>query len=302
MRSKRKKSHALRNAAIVIILLMLIISVVVVVYEIGARGGPPIYSDISTTSSNAGSACAFSVLWTGNTNVSGYIFGTNNTGAFVNASWTPFFDFENQTSAYSRMTENLDSTIGDNVTWSFWCNDTSNRWSHIPLQTLYVESDNVLLQTNMGNITIQLFDDTPITTGNFKNLTRTGVYDMTNFTRIVPGFVIQGGDASGKGITVQNITDELPNKHSNVQWSVAMAKASDSSGNVIPNSATDQFYINLVDNSAALDANYTVFGTVVSGMNVVNAISQLVPSSSNATGYDGPPSTPVTIIAARFVG
>jgi peptidylprolyl isomerase len=147
----------------------------------------------------------------------------------------------------------------------------------------------------MGNITILLFDDMPITTGNFKNLTRIGRYDGTNFTRIVPGFVIQGGDSSAKPGQVDNITDELPNKHSNLQGYVAMAKTS------AANSATDQFFINLGDNSATLDSNYSVFGQVISGMDVVDAISNLVPSSANATGYDGPPSVPVTINSAQFV-
>jgi peptidylprolyl isomerase len=230
--------------------------------------------------------------------MSGYIFGSNNTGVFVNDSWTPFFDIVNQTSAYSRVTENLDSTIGDVVSWAFWCNDTSNRWSDIPPQTLYIVTDKVLLRTNMGNITIQLFDDMPITTGNFKNLVRTGVYDDTNFTRIAPGFVIQGGDATPKGVIVQNITDELPNKHSNLRGYVAMAKTS------APNSATDQFFINLNDSNGpilGLDKTYSVFGQVISGMDVVDNISNLVPSSANVTGYDGPPSTPVIIMTARFI-
>jgi len=281
--------------------LMVIVSVVVVAYEMHASTGPPTYSLVSSSSTtNAGSLYTFSVLWTDDVNLSGYVFETNNTGVFVNDTWTPFFDFTNQTSAYSSVMKTLNNTAGNFVNWRFWCNDTSNRWTALPMQGLLVVS-RVLLETSSGDITIQLFGDTPITTGNFMNLIRTGVYDGTNFSRIVPGFVIQGGDASVKGITVPPIQDELPNKHSNVQWTVAMAKASDSSGNVIPNSATDQFYINLEDNSATLDGNYTVFGTVISGMSVVDSISQLVPSSANATGYDGPPSTPVMITTAQFV-
>jgi len=295
MQRKRKKSHNLRNAVIAIILVIFIVSVVVVAYQMGAHGGPLSYSDVSTTSTNAGAACAFSVLWGGNTNVSGYIFGTNNTGVFVNDSWTPFVDFANQTFAYSRVTETLDGTIGDVVRWGFWCNDTSNRWSEIPLQTLYVVSDKVLIETTMGNITIELFDDMPITTGNFKNLVRTGVYDGTNFTRVALGFVIQGGDATGKGIIVPNITDELPNKHSNLRTYVAMAKTSE------PNSATSQFFINLNDSNAAnLDSNYSVFGKVIAGMDVVDAISQL-PFTPVLSSTDGTLITPVTMIKVMFI-
>ena len=305
MQRRRRKSHNLRNAVIAIIILIFVVSVVVVAYQMNARAGPPTYSDISSSSTtSAGSLCTFSVLWTDDVNVSGYVFETNNTGVFVNDTWTPFSNFTSPTSAYASATKTLNSNVGSFVSWTFWCNNTSNRWTELPIQNLLVVSK-VLLEAKWGDttedITIQLFGDMPITSGNFLNLTETGVYDGTNFTRIVPGFVIQGGDASGKGITVQNIADELPNKkHSNVQWAVAMAKTSSNSG-VIPNSASDQFYINLEDNHVQLDPNYTVFGTVVSGFNVVDAISQLVPSSANATGYDGAPSPPVTIITAQLV-
>lgn len=311
MQRRRKKSHILRNALVAVIVFIVIVSVVVAEYEL--RGtGPPTYSTVSTTSTNAGTACTFSALWSDSVNVSGYIFGSNNTGVFVNDTWTPFFDFLNQTTAFSSVTETLDSNLSDVVNWGFWCNGTGNHWSSIPLQTLYVTSDFVLLNitmgTNppvyMGTITIQLFDDEPITTANFKNLTSHGWYDGTTFSRIAPGFVIQGGDitASHPGINVANLTDELPTKHSNVQWTVSMAKTMNANTSAYnPDSASDQFFINLADNSAQLDANFTVFGMVVSGMNVVNAISQLVPSGSTATGYDGAPSTTVTISAAVFV-
>jgi peptidylprolyl isomerase len=101
----------------------------------------------------------------------------------------------------------------------------------------------VILKTSKGDITIELFDDMPITTSNFKDLVSRGIYDGTVFHRIATDpAVIQGGDASSKGITVATIPDELPNKHSNVRGSVAMAKTS------APNSATSQFYINVQDN------------------------------------------------------
>ena len=133
----------------------------------------------------------------------------------------------------------------------------------------------------------------PITTGNFKNLVKTGVYSETIFHRVVANFVIQGGDASSKGINVATIQDELPNKHSNVRGSVAMAKTSE------PNSATSQFYINLKDNSANLDSNYSVFGTVIAGMDVVDAIGQ-VQTYTEEPNKDKPLQD-VTIITAEFV-
>jgi len=301
MPRRHRKSHNLRNAIIVIIGLMVLISVIVVARQMSPKQTglkqtfPPTYSLVSSSSTtNVGSSCTFSTLWTDQVNVSGYVFESNTTGVFVNETWTAFSNFINPASAYANVTRNLNSNAGNSVSWRFWCNDTGNRWTALPIQSLLVVSK-VLLETNEGDITIQLFGDMPITSGNFMNLVRTGVYDGTNFTRIVPGFVIQGGDATGNGINVQNITDELPNKHSNLRSYVAMAKTSE------PNSATSQFFINLNDaNAASLDSNYSVFGMVTSGMDVVNKISNLVPSSTNSTSYDGPPSTAVTIITARF--
>jgi len=130
------------------------------------------------------------------------------------------------------------------------------------------ELNRVLLRTTMGDIKIQLYEDMPITSGNFKNLVKRGVYDETIFHRVVRDFVIQGGDASGKGISVATIPDELPNKHNNTRGSVAMAKTTE------PNSATSQFYINLKDNTN-LDSNYSVFGSVIAGMDVVDAIGNV---------------------------
>ena len=147
----------------------------------------------------------------------------------------------------------------------------------------------VLLVTSMGNITIQLYDDMPITTGNFRKLVGQGVYDGTIFHRVVHDFVVQGGDASGKGINVPAIADELPNKHSNLRGFVAMAKTSQ------PNSATSQFFVNLKDNSASLDSNYSVFGQVISGMDVVDAIGSV------ATDSNDKPLINVTLNAAQLI-
>jgi peptidylprolyl isomerase len=140
----------------------------------------------------------------------------------------------------------------------------------------------------MGNITIGLYDDMPITSGNFRNLTERRIFDGTIFHRVVHGFVVQGGDASVKGIDVPAIRDELPNKHSNVRGSMAMAKTSE------PNSATSQFYINLVDN-VRLDSNYSVFGRVVAGMNIVDAIGNV------STDANDKPLQDVTIIRAELM-
>lgn len=159
------------------------------------------------------------------------------------------------------------------------------------------DKSRVILETSMGNITIELYDDMPITSGNFRNLVERSVYDGTVFHRVVHDFVIQGGNATSKGITVPTIQDELPNKHSNIRGSVAMAKTS------APNSATSQFFINLNNtNAAQLDSNYSVFGTVVAGMDVVDDIGgvPIIPTDPQNPN-DGKPEQNVTLIKAEFV-
>jgi peptidylprolyl isomerase len=153
----------------------------------------------------------------------------------------------------------------------------------------------VTLTTSMGTIVIGLFDDMPITAGNFRNLTQLGYYDGTIFHRVAYGFVIQGGDLSGKGITVPTIPDELPTKHSNVRGSVAMAKT------YLPDSATSQFFINLNDTNTSLDSRFSVFGDVIEGMDVVDAIGQVPINPTNPQDpTDGKPIQDVTVLTAQL--
>jgi peptidylprolyl isomerase len=156
----------------------------------------------------------------------------------------------------------------------------------------------VLLKTSMGDITIQLRDDRPITTANFKNLVQRGVYDGTIFHRVIPGSLIQGGDPTGTGYgdpSIPNIQDELDGDNQNNYGTVAMAKKLDpDSGKSQPNSASSQFFIN-VENNHDLDAEYSVFGTVISGMNVAYAISQVATDANNRPLID------VTIIDAEII-
>jgi len=128
----------------------------------------------------------------------------------------------------------------------------------------------VLMQTTMGDITIQLYDDMPTTAENFQSLVEKGFYNGLTFHRVINGFMIQGGDPNGDGSGGPGYTikDELPNKHHNVRGALAMANAG-------PNTGGSQFFIDQVDNSQDLDANYPVFGQVVSGMDVVDSIAQV---------------------------
>ncbi len=151
----------------------------------------------------------------------------------------------------------------------------------------------VLFNTSKGNFVIELYDDMPITTNNFKVLVDQGKYDSTVFHRIVTGFVVQGGQVQGGW---HNISDELPNKHSNVKYAVAMAKSSDpNSGGALANSATSEFFIDLDDN-VGLDAQYSVFGHVVSGMDVVNLIGTF-----GSTGTEGTPTEKILVYSATVI-
>ena len=152
------------------------------------------------------------------------------------------------------------------------------------------ESNKVLLRTTMGDITIQLYDDMPITTGNFKNLVKQGVYNDTIFHRVIDGFMIQGGDPTGTGYGDPNIPaipDEFTNHNRNDRGTVAMANAG-------PNTGSSQFFINLVNNSH-LDSKHPVFGKVVAGMSVVDAIGKV------STDENDKPLQDVRIITAELV-
>lgn len=162
-----------------------------------------------------------------------------------------------------------------------------------------IDSNRVLLVTTMGDITIQLYDDMPITTTNFKNLTRLGIYDGTVFHRVVKGFVIQGGDPNGTGLgdpSISSIPDEFKETHKNYRGTIAMANK----GQQYPNSGSSQFFINLNDtNSETLDNNYSVFGQVIAGMDVVDAIGS-VPTSKDQYDNDRPVN-PVVLTGASVV-
>jgi len=157
----------------------------------------------------------------------------------------------------------------------------------------------ILLQTSMGDIIIQLRDDKPITTNNFKNLVQQGIYDGIIFHRVIYGFVVQGGDPTGTGYgdpSIPNIQDEIDDNNHNEYGTVAMANSGE------PNSGSSQFFINLDDNSeivyedgSTFDGTYTVFGTVISGMNVVNEISDV------ATDENYKPLIDVRIISAEII-
>ena len=126
------------------------------------------------------------------------------------------------------------------------------------------------LHTNQGEIAVELFDDdAPKTVENFLKLARDGFYDGVIFHRVIEGFMIQGGDPTGTGTggPGYQFEDEF-NEHKVVRGALAMANAG-------PNTNGSQFFIVTTDEAPWLDGKHTVFGRVTSGMDVVDAISQV---------------------------
>ncbi len=118
-----------------------------------------------------------------------------------------------------------------------------------------------------GTIEIELYpEDAPKTVENFITLAKKGFYNGLTFHRVVPGFVVQGGDPNGNGNGGPGYTIKAEfNKRQHLRGTVAMARAQD------PDSAGSQFYICLAP-QPSLDNNYTVFGQVTKGMEVVDKI------------------------------
>ena len=129
---------------------------------------------------------------------------------------------------------------------------------------------NATLQTNHGAIELELYPDAaPKTVGNFVKLSREGFYDGVGFHRVIPDFMIQGGDPTGTGSggPGYQFEDEF-NEHKVERGALAMANAG-------PNTNGSQFFIVTADACPWLDGKHTVFGKVTAGMEVVDAISQL---------------------------
>ncbi|MDA3854706.1 MAG: peptidylprolyl isomerase [Candidatus Woesearchaeota archaeon] len=151
----------------------------------------------------------------------------------------------------------------------------------------------VVFETTKGNIEIELFlDESPMTAGNFKKLVEEGFYDKTKFHRVIPNFMVQGGDPLSKNNSMTNrwgtggpgyaIQDEFIEGLSNKRGTLSMANSG-------PNSGGSQFFINTVNNTnldwdkAPASSKHPVFGKVTSGMEIVDAISKV-----RTTGSDRP--------------
>jgi len=161
----------------------------------------------------------------------------------------------------------------------------------------------VLLATSLGDITIQLdAEKAPKTVANFLDYVKSGHYDGTVFHRVIGGFMIQGGGFTPDMVqkpTRAPIALESRNGLKNERGTVAMARTS------VPDSATSQFFINVVDNAMLDQANardgqgYAVFGRVVAGMDVVDRIRAV--ETTSVGGHQNVPAKPVLIRSATIV-
>ena len=137
------------------------------------------------------------------------------------------------------------------------------------------------LQTNHGAIEVELFDgDAPKTVENFTKLSKDGFYDGVIFHRVIPDFMIQGGDPTGTGTGGPGYTfeDEF-NQHKVERGALAMANAG-------PNTNGSQFFIVVAEAAPWLDGKHTVFGRVTSGMDVVDTIVGLPRDSRDKPADD----------------
>ncbi|MDX1594574.1 MAG: peptidylprolyl isomerase [Gammaproteobacteria bacterium] len=160
------------------------------------------------------------------------------------------------------------------------------------------DNPTVVMNTSHGDIRIELDrENAPVTVENFLGYVRDGFYDGTIFHRVIDGFMIQGGgftpDMQQKP-TGAPIENEAANGLRNERGTIAMARTQ------VVNSATAQFFINLVDNdflnhrdSSPMGYGYAVFGRVVDGMDVVDAIRKV--PTGNVAGHGDVPTTPVVI-------
>lgn len=163
------------------------------------------------------------------------------------------------------------------------------------------QNTRVQFQTTVGSFTVELYaDKAPKTVENFVQYVKDKHYNGTIFHRVIPNFMVQGG---GFSTAMQQKTTRAPvpleanNKLKNDRGTLAMARTSD------PNSATAQFFINVVDNQNLNAPNpdgygYTVFGKVIQGMDIIDKIRS-VPTRS-AGMYQDVPQTPIVINSATL--
>ncbi|MCK6471278.1 MAG: peptidylprolyl isomerase [Planctomycetes bacterium] len=154
----------------------------------------------------------------------------------------------------------------------------------------------VVFETSQGTFEAELYQDkVPVTVENFVQYVKDGHYDGTIFHRVIDGFMIQGGgfDLSGKQKATRSpIKNESGKGPKNCKYGLAMARTSDL------NSATAQFYINVVDNDFLDQGQYCAFGKVTQGQDVIDKIKK-VPVKKPGRLSEAQPVEPVSITSAK---
>lgn len=202
---------------------------------------------------------------------------------------------------FNQNTENMDQNNGQNIENSSEEERDASEEKEVVSSATHTNPDNprVTLATSEGAIVLELFEDkAPVTAGNFIKLAEEGFYNGTKFHRVIQDFMIQGGDPNtktdntdiyGTGGPGYTIEDEFVEGMYNYKGTISMAN----SGR--PNSGGSQFFINLTDNNFLdfdkdpLASKHPVFGRVIGGMDIVEAIG------STETGARDLPSTPIVI-------
>jgi len=168
-------------------------------------------------------------------------------------------------------------------------------------QSIKTENTTVKLSTNYGEIEVELFPaQAPVTVKNFLAYVNSQFYENTIFHRVIPGFMIQGGGFTTdmtKKTTQPPIKNEATNKLGNKRGTIAMARTSN------PNSATSQFFINVIDNNFLNkkpgNAGYAVFGRVIKGMEVIDDIAGV--KTTQKKHMNDVPIEPVVIESASIL-
>ena len=188
---------------------------------------------------------------------------------------------------------NPSTSSGQATTTAATTNNTNQQPTMPPANTV----TQATLHTSMGDITLEFYpQQAPNTVANFIKLAQAGFYNGTKFHRVIKGFMDQGGDPLtkddskmaqwGQGGPGYQFNDEITATNSNVAGTIAMANSG-------KNTQGSQFFINAVDNHS-LDSGYTVFGKVVSGMDVVTKINNTPTDSSDR------PLTPVVVTSVTL--
>ncbi len=289
---RRPKSNRKRNLILLTIVFSAIIIIAIVVLL--ASNTPPVaaFMDSATSAvyTDETKAAATSAAYTDEAIAFNGADSYDPDGRIVRYHW----DFGDGMSATGATTSHTYVNAGSYTTVLTVTDDDGATGTAEVTKYVYAadsEAGKVLLKTSMGDITIELYNDMRITTGNFKSLVQQGVYNGTIFHRIIDGFMIQGGDPTGTGYgdpSIPAIRDEFTDHNLNNRTTVAMANSG-------PNTGSSQFYINLVDNDHLNDA-HPVFGVVVEGMDVVDSIGKV------ETDQNDRPLEDVRLLGAVLVG